>query len=208
MVAQYPKLWQLVIKRIADLIVAGVMLVALSPVLVAIGLMIVLTSPGPAIFRQARLGRGGEPFRICKFRTMYQGSEVRALRDEQGANIVQENDPRITRMGRMLRKSSLDELPQLWNILKGEMSLVGPRPDETLALALYTEHDKLKLRMKPGLTGLAMVNGRNNISWRERIAWDIKYVQEYSLRHDLAIIWRTVKVILLRQGVYTASREQ
>lgn len=145
------------------------------------------------------------PFRICKYRTMYQGSEAKAQRDDQGANVIPDNDPRITPLGKILRRLSLDELPQLWNVLKGEMSLVGPRPDETLALSLYAEGEKAKLLMKPGITGLAMVNGRNSISWRERIQWDVKYVQEFSLRLDLEIVWRTVRVVVQRQGVYTSQ---
>lgn len=208
MIIKSPKPWQLVVKRTADIIISVLMLTVLSPVLLAISLLIVLTSPGAPIFRQARLGHNGVPFRICKFRTMYPGSEARAQRDEQGANIIPRNDPRITPVGQILRQSSLDELPQLWNILMGEMSLVGPRPDEILALALYTEHDKLKLSMKPGLTGLAMVNGRNSISWRERISWDVRYVQEYSLRLDLAIIYRTARTVLLREGIYTLRSKE
>jgi lipopolysaccharide/colanic/teichoic acid biosynthesis glycosyltransferase len=194
----------LAVKRLADISIAALLLVVLSPLLIAIGLAIVLTSHGFPIFRQARLGRGGAPYRICKFRTMYRGSEAKAQRDESGANITTRNDPRVTAVGRVLRKSSLDELPQLWNVMKGEMSLVGPRPDETLALALYSDRDKVKLKMRPGLTGLAVVNGRNSITWRERIAWDVKYVEEFSLRLDFAILLRTVEVVLIGKGTYTS----
>jgi lipopolysaccharide/colanic/teichoic acid biosynthesis glycosyltransferase len=201
----HPKLCQLAVKRAVDIAMSLLGLIILSPLLIGIGLAIIATSPGPALFRQARLGRDGVPFRICKYRTMYQGSEAKAQRDDQGANVIPDNDPRITPLGKVLRRLSLDELPQLWNVLKGEMSLVGPRPDETLALPLYAEGEKAKLLMKPGITGLAMVNGRNSISWRERIQWDVKYVQEFSLGLDLEIVWRTVRVVVQRQGVYTSQ---
>jgi lipopolysaccharide/colanic/teichoic acid biosynthesis glycosyltransferase len=166
-----------------------------------------MTSPGPAIFRHQRLGKNGVPYTVYKFRTMYEDAEVRTRRDGQGATVIPEVDPRVTALGRFLRQWSLDELPQLWNVLWGNMSLVGPRPDELLAMELYDDRERLKLCMKPGLTGLAVVNGRNQIPWRERIEWDVRYVETFSLELDLSILLRTVKVILGREGIYTSAKE-
>src|SRR5512133_253553 len=136
-----------------------------------IWLLVRLTSPGPAIFRQERLGFGGVPFQLYKFRTMRTG--VPAVRAADGSNVILARDPRLTLVGRWLRASSLDELPQLWNVLQGNMSLVGPRPDETAHLRYYTDLHYRKFEVKPGVTSLAMIKGRNSISWEERTRWEI-----------------------------------
>jgi colanic acid biosynthesis glycosyl transferase WcaI len=193
------------IKRGFDVVFALTLLVVLAPLLLLVALAVRLTSPGPVLFRHERLGRNGIPFVCYKFRSMVQGAGALAPRDACGATIVGADDPRVTPVGRVLRQWSLDELPQLWNILRGEMSVVGPRPDEVLALDLYTARQRLKLEMRPGLTGLATINGRNSISWPERLEWDASYVESFSLKLDLIILWRTAGVVLRREGIYTSA---
>lgn len=196
----------LALKRAFDVLFALTLLVVLAPLLLAVALAIRLTSPGPALFRHERLGRDGVPFACLKFRSMYQGAGAATPRDADGATVISAGDPRVTPLGRVLRQWSVDELPQLWNVLRGEMSVVGPRPDEVLALALYSPRQRQKLEMRPGLTGLATVNGRNSISWPERLEWDTRYVEDFSLKLDLMILWRTAGVVLRREGIYTSAR--
>jgi lipopolysaccharide/colanic/teichoic acid biosynthesis glycosyltransferase len=193
------------IKRGFDVLFALSLLVVLAPLLLLVTLAIRLTSPGPILFRHERLGRDGVPFSCLKFRSMFQGAGALTLRDADGATIVGTEDPRVTPLGRVLRQWSVDELPQLWNVLRGEMSVVGPRPDEVLALELYTGRQRRKLEMRPGLTGLATVNGRNSIPWPERLEWDARYVENFSLKLDLIILWRTAAVVLRREGIYTSA---
>jgi lipopolysaccharide/colanic/teichoic acid biosynthesis glycosyltransferase len=200
--------WETVVKRLMDVIISSTALLLLSPFLLLIGLAIRITSSGPLIFRQQRLGKGGVPFTMYKFRTMVQGAHLLDQRTDDGGSIMRRDDPRVTRIGRYLRTMSLDELPQLWNVLIGEMSLVGPRPDRLGDIEKhYTQRDMIKLSVKPGLTGLAMVNGRNSIPWRERMKWDIKYASKPSLVLDLSIILRTIPVLLFRQGIYTTYKD-
>ena len=198
---------ELKVKRVFDVMASFAALLILSPFLLFTAVLIRVTSPGPAIFRHERLGKDGVAFTVFKFRTMYQGSTAVTKRTADGATIVHKQDPRVTPIGSILRKWSIDELPQLWNVLRGEMSLVGPRPDETLAMALYTPRERVKLGLKPGLTGLATVNGRNSVPWRTRIEWDVRYVKEFSLKLDLLILLRTVKVVVKREGIYTQSAD-
>jgi len=195
----------LTVKRGFDVLFAVTLLVVLAPLLLLVALAIRLTSPGPALFRHERLGRDGVPFACLKFRSMVQGAGAMTLRDADGATVIGTDDPRVTPLGRVLRQWSVDELPQLWNVLRGEMSVVGPRPDEVLALELYTGRQRRKLEMRPGLTGLATVNGRNSIPWPERLEWDVQYVESFSLKLDLIILWRTARVVLRREGIYTAA---
>ena len=197
--------WQAAVKRGTDVVVASTALVLFSPLLLLIAAAVRLTSPGPVLFRQARIGRHGEIFTLLKFRTMVTGADRRERRGADGANIIVPRDPRITRVGRILRTLSLDELPQLINVLRGEMSLVGPRPDDAKDLYLYGDYERQKLTMKPGVTSLAMVHGRNSIPWRQRLEWEIRYVREFSLLLDFSILARTARVVLLREGVYTAD---
>jgi sugar transferase EpsL len=192
------------LKRLMDLILSSVALICLSPFLLIIALAVRVSSPGPVLFRQQRLGKGGVPFALYKFRTMYDG--VRQVKSPDGSNIVLKNDPRITRVGRFLRSFSLDELPQLLNVAKGDMSLVGPRPDQLDHLEFYTEQDKCKLAMRPGLTGFAMVRGRNTIPWKERVRLDVWYVEHHSLSLDLQILMKTIPVLLFRQNVYAKAQ--
>jgi lipopolysaccharide/colanic/teichoic acid biosynthesis glycosyltransferase len=174
-----------------------VLLVALSPLLAAIAAGVRLSSPGPAIFRQERAGRGGHPFVLYKFRSMHL---VPATSPE-----TSRADPRVFPLGRVLREYHLDELPQLWNVLVGDMSLVGPRPTLVSQVARYSERERARLAVRPGLTGLAQVSGNNALPWNERIEVDLEYVRRASLRLDLAILWRTLGTVLRREGVYGAD---
>lgn len=195
---------ELVIKRWLDVVVSLIVLVTLSPLFLVVALAVRLTSSGPAIFRQQRLGKASEPFTCYKFRTMY--IDAPDIRNPDGSTYNAEEDPRVTRIGRLLRKSSLDELPQLINVLKGDMSLVGPRPDVVDALALYRELDKKRLVVKPGITGWAVIHGRNTLSLDRRRALDIEYVENFSLLLDFKILLRTVPYVFLREGVFATQK--
>jgi undecaprenyl phosphate N,N'-diacetylbacillosamine 1-phosphate transferase len=153
------------------------------------------------LFRQCRLGRYGQPFRLLKFRSMYHNAPD--LRNADGSAYTGDDDPRVTRVGRFLRRTSLDELPQLLNVFRDDMSLVGPRPDQVDQLRFYTETEKRKLNVKPGITGLAQVNGRNNISWERRKALDVEYVDRQSFWLDFVILARTIPYVLLRKDTNT-----
>jgi len=179
-------------KTIMDVVLALLALILLSPALCIISLAILVDSGSPVLFRQDRLGRGGRQFTMYKFRTMIVGAESRARVKSDGSLLTGEDDPRITAVGRWLRKTSLDELPQLLNVIAGNMSIVGPRPDLPWQEQYYQEADRVKLRVKPGITGLAQVSGRNELPWAERLALDAQYVRECSLSMDIAIIFRTV----------------
>lgn len=184
-------------KRIADLVIALPFAVLLTPVMVAIGIWIRRDSPGPALFRQERVGLHGRPFMLLKFRTMVVGAE------HMGAGLaIQENDDRITRAGAILRRLSLDELPQLWNIVLGHMSLVGPRPTVSSQVARYDARQRGRLLARPGLTGLAQVSGRASLPWSQRIEIDLRYVETWSLWRDLVIVLKTAWVVLGRRGTY------
>ncbi len=193
----------LFLKRLIDITVSAMALILLFPLLVLIALLIRLTSPGPAIFCQHRLGKNGLPFTLYKYRTMYVGTPP--LRARDGSNIIQADDPRITPLGSRLRQYSLDELPQLFNVLKGDMSLIGPRPDETTHIFQYSSEDIKKLKVKPGLTGMAVIKGRNAIPWKERIRWDVWYVDHLSPALDTEIFLMTIPVLLFGQDVYTVN---
>lgn len=172
------------IKRLFDITAALVALIILSPVLVITAFLVKKHLGSPVLFRQTRPGLHGEPFEMIKFRTMLDAN------DEYGNPLPDEQ--RLTDFGKRLRKSSIDELPELWNILKGDMSVVGPRPLFMRYLPYYTEDEKRRHNVRPGLTGLAQVSGRNAITWEERLAYDLKYVDNHSLIYDLKIIFRTI----------------
>jgi len=193
------------VKRLLDLTGAAVLLVLLAPVLAAVALGVRLGSPGGALFRQLRLGRHGRPFQLLKFRSMYVNAPD--LRNPDGSAVTGEHDPRVTPLGRFLRQTSLDELPQLINVLTGKMSLVGPRPDQVDQIRFYTGPEKRKLLVKPGITGLAQISGRNGIAWERRKALDLEYVERQSLRLDLAILLQTLPCVLLRRNINTAAGE-
>ena len=188
-------------KRALDLLVAVPLLVVTAPVMAVLAAMVRRDSPGPALFRQERIGFAGRPFTLLKFRTMVVGAEG------MGAGLaVVAGDDRITPLGRTLRRLSLDELPQLWNIVRGDMSLVGPRPTVASQVERYTPHQRRRLLARPGLTGLAQVRGRNAIPWSERIEIDVTYVDRWTMRRDLAIMLRTALVVLRREGTYKGPR--
>ena len=188
---------RLTIKRFLDVIVSGLALVILFIPFLIIGAAIKLESKGPVFFRQERMGKDAKPFMIYKFRTMLQGSEsIRYY-------IVSDN-PSVTKLGRWMRRWGLDELPQLLNVLKSEMSLVGPRPTLRYQVENYNEEQKLRLNMKPGLTGWAQVNGRNKLNWSQRMKYDLWYTQHWSLRMDAKIFLLT-PVALLKRDFATAD---
>lgn len=188
------------VKHALDRVVAMVLFLLLSPFLGAVSLIILISNGWPAIFVQERVGKDGEAFRLYKFRTMIRNAAQQGL-----GTTVGKSDDRITRVGAFLRSWSLDELPQVLNVLKGEMSLVGPRPTLAYQVAQYTPAQRRRLEMKPGITGWAQVNGRNALPWPQRIELDVWYVDHFSLGLDLRILWRTVGVFLRREGLYGAG---
>jgi undecaprenyl phosphate N,N'-diacetylbacillosamine 1-phosphate transferase len=188
------------IKRLIDIIIAELALVVLSPLLLLIALAIRLNSPGEVLFRQKRIGRGGRPFTLFKFRTMFVDSPD--LRNEDGSTYNGREDARVTRVGRFLRTTSLDELPQLFNVIAGDMSLVGPRPDLVDQASYYAPDQWRRLIVRPGITGLAQINGRNGIPWADRTRLDLEYVSNLSLRKDCQILWRTVGYVLARRDIF------
>ncbi len=200
--AALPITVQLSIKRLLDLLISSTGLIVLSPILLGIGIAISLTSAGGPIFRQDRLKRFGGSFRILKFRTMRTQSDQPPVRGSDGSVIQLQVDNRITRIGAFLRQTSLDELPQLWNVLVGEMSLVGPRPDLVDVRSIVERTHPRKLLMRPGITGLAVVRGRNELAWATRLDFDVEYVDRYSLILDLSILTRTIPLLVSRRGVY------
>ena len=187
-------------KRILDFVGALFFIVLGLPVFIVIWLWTKLDSNGPTIFRQPRAGLHGKPFTLLKFRSMVVDSPD--VRNADGSTFNSDDDPRVTRVGRFLRKSSLDELPQLFNVLNGDMSLVGPRPDLVSQLELYDEEGKKRLNVKPGITGLAQISGRNTISWERRNELDLAYAETHSVIGDFAILFRTIGYVLSSKGVY------
>jgi lipopolysaccharide/colanic/teichoic acid biosynthesis glycosyltransferase len=184
-------------KRALDLAIALPLMALTLPVTAAIALAVRRGSAGPVLFRQARVGLHGRPFTVLKFRTMVENAE------HIGPGLsVTAGDPRITRVGRMLRATSLDELPQLWNVVRGDMSIVGPRPTVASQVERYTARQRRRLLARPGVTGLAQVNGRNAIPWSRRIEMDLDYVERWSMGLDLRILGRTLLVVLGRGGTY------
>jgi lipopolysaccharide/colanic/teichoic acid biosynthesis glycosyltransferase len=185
------------LKRAIDLLIGGASALLSAPLIALAALAIRLESPGHPIYRQRRVGRDGRPFEIYKLRTMVRGAEF------TGAGLaIQEGDDRITRVGAFLRRTSLDELPNLWNVVRGEMSIVGPRPTVQVQVDQYTERQRGRLKVKPGITGWAQVNGRASLPWSERIELDLWYVEHCSLALDLRILARTVKMVLRGDGLY------
>jgi lipopolysaccharide/colanic/teichoic acid biosynthesis glycosyltransferase len=193
--------FQLAAKRAVDVAGASVLLVALAPVMAVIAVAVRATSPGEALFRQARIGKDGRPFTILKFRTMVKDAPRSSL-----GTYCYADDPRITRVGRLLRATSLDELPQLVNVLRGDMSFVGPRPDLPHHVERYTPEQRRRLAMRPGITGWAQVNGRNSIPWERRIELDNEYVSRWWLGLDAIVVARTVVVLLSRRGVQLPAK--
>jgi lipopolysaccharide/colanic/teichoic acid biosynthesis glycosyltransferase len=174
------------VNRLADMTLAGIGLVVVSPLLAAAALAVKLEDGGPILFRQARVGRDGEEFDLYKLRSMVVDA------DRHGAGYaVDRGDPRITRVGRVLRRTSIDELPQLWNVVRGDMSVIGPRPTLRYQVDRYTARQRRRLEIRPGLTGWAQIHGRATLPWAERIELDVWYVENRSLLVDLKILLRT-----------------
>jgi exopolysaccharide biosynthesis polyprenyl glycosylphosphotransferase len=196
-----------VVKDLFDRSLAALALLLLSPVIVAVALAVKLSDRGPALFTQTRVGKDGQPFKIYKFRTMVVDAEarlaeLRAQNEHDGVLFKMRKDPRITAIGGRLRKWSLDELPQLFNVLAGDMSLVGPRPALPDEAARYADHVRRRLVVKPGITGLWQVSGRSDLSWDESVRLDLRYVENWSIALDLQILWKTLAVILGGSGAY------
>ncbi len=178
-------------KRALDLAIAAVVLLVFGPLMLLIALLIKLDDPGPAVYRQVRIGRGGKPFKLTKFRSMCIGAE------HKGAGIlVERNDSRITRVGRIIRKLSLDELTQIFDVVRGDMSIVGPRPGLDYQAELYDATQRRRLTVRPGITGWAQVNGRNAIAWPERIRLDVEYIDRLSFVTDVWTILKTIPSVL------------
>jgi lipopolysaccharide/colanic/teichoic acid biosynthesis glycosyltransferase len=184
-------------RRAIDIMLSLLGLALAAPLLALAALAIRLESAGPVIYRQRRVGRDGRPFDMLKLRTMVHGAE------RLGAGLkVNEGDPRITRVGALLRRASLDELPNLVNVLRGEMSLIGPRPTIPEQVDQYTPRQRGRLLVRPGITGWAQVNGRASLAWSERIELDLYYIEHRSLRLDLRIAWRTLRMLVRGEGIY------
>jgi exopolysaccharide biosynthesis polyprenyl glycosylphosphotransferase len=196
------------VKAALDRVGASVALVALAPIMLGLALAVRSTSPGPVLFRQARVGKDGREFSLWKFRTMFVDAEQR-LYDLRRSNVhgdevlfKMRNDPRVTPLGRRLRRFSLDELPQLVNVLRGHMSLVGPRPPLPREVARYGQGVHRRLLVKPGLTGLWQIHGRADLSWDESIRLDLRYVENWSLSLDIMILWKTLAAVVSGRGAY------
>ena len=199
--------WQLAIKRSVDIAISSMAILLLTPLLLAVGLLIKLTSRGPVFYVQGRVGRDGEPFKMLKFRSMYVNAHDR--RDEhvdrnmhEGPIFKIRDDPRVTSVGRVIRRLSIDELPQLFNVLKGDMSLVGPRPPLPEEFLHYSSRERLRLLVKPGVTCIWQVSGRSDLDFQTWIDMDLEYIQTWTLRLDLLLLARTVPAVVTGRGAY------
>jgi lipopolysaccharide/colanic/teichoic acid biosynthesis glycosyltransferase len=185
------------LSRVLDVVIAGVGSMVTAPVVAALAVAIRLESPGHPLYTQTRVGLDGQLFQIYKLRTMVRGAEF------TGAGLaIQEGDDRITRVGQLLRRYSLDELPNLWNVLRGDMSVIGPRPTIQQQVDAYTERQRGRLAVKPGITGWAQIHGRTSLPWPERIELDLWYVEHRSLTVDLKILARTIRLVASGAGIY------
>lgn len=195
------------VKRFADILLAGGGLVLLSPLLAAIALLIRLESKGPVIFRQVRIGKDGKPFTFFKFRSMFLGADVLkptllALNEADYPLFKIRNDPRVTRVGRLLRKTSFDELPQLWNVLRGDMTLIGPRPHLPEEVEHYSARQAARLAVQPGITCLWQVSRRVGENFEEWIEMDLEYIRRRSWKTDLFILWKTFLIVFNLERAY------
>ncbi|MEV7604321.1 sugar transferase [Paenarthrobacter sp. NPDC089322] len=195
------------LKRLMDIFVSSAALLVLAPILLVLALIVRLDSPGPVLFKQERIGKQGTTFRMLKFRSMVVDAEARLAEltgQDEGAGVLFKirGDPRITACGRWMRKYSLDELPQFWNVLVGNMSLVGPRPPLLREVSGYERHTHRRLLIKPGITGLWQINGRSDLPWEEAVRLDLYYVENWSIAGDLMIMWRTFKAMIQPSGAY------
>jgi lipopolysaccharide/colanic/teichoic acid biosynthesis glycosyltransferase len=199
--------WARLAKRSIDVVISAAVLILLCPLIAAVGIAIKLADGGPVLFVQTRVGKDGRPFLMYKFRTMVVNAErllaeLREQNEGDGVLFKMRRDPRITTIGSTLRKWSIDELPQLINVFRGEMSLVGPRPALPDEAALYADHVRRRLLVKPGITGMWQVNGRSDLTWEESVRLDLRYVENWSFALDLQILWKTIQVILWGTGQY------
>jgi exopolysaccharide biosynthesis polyprenyl glycosylphosphotransferase len=195
------------LKRALDVTVSSAAIIGTSPIMGATALLIKLDSPGPILFRQVRVGKDGEHFFCYKFRSMYidaerRKAELMVKNEADGPVFKMKNDPRITRIGRVIRKLSIDELPQLFNVLKGEMSLVGPRPAIPAEVAKYTFEQLGRLHAIPGITGLQQVSGRSNLDFKRWVELDLEYISEQSIWKDIEILIKTIPAVLFSKGAY------
>ncbi|MGA2410367.1 MAG: exopolysaccharide biosynthesis polyprenyl glycosylphosphotransferase [Candidatus Binataceae bacterium] len=195
-------------KRLIDLIGAALLLILLSPLVLLITILIKLESDGPALFRQIRVGKWGRPFTMYKFRSMCADAEHRKnellSQNEMAGGVIfkMKRDPRITRIGMIIRRTSLDELPQLWNVLKGDMSLVGPRPPVPAEVESYSLEERRRLDMKPGITCVWQVSGRSELTFRQQVDLDVAYIESQSTWGDLWLLLKTIPAVLLGRGAY------
>lgn len=200
--------WYLPAKRLMDVGCSVVGLIILAPLFILLAILIKLEDPkGSVFFSQKRIGKDGKAFRMYKFRSMVANAEqllpeLLQQNEVSGAMFKMKADPRITRIGRLLRKTSMDELPQLWNVIKGEMSLVGPRPPLPREVEQYSTYDMQRLQVTPGCTGLWQISGRNNVGFEQMVELDLQYISERSIRKDLEIIFKTVGVLFHSKGAY------
>jgi lipopolysaccharide/colanic/teichoic acid biosynthesis glycosyltransferase len=196
------------LKRTLDILLAGPLFILLLPIFGLLVLAIRLESPGPALFKQTRVGRWGQIFTMYKLRSMYMDAEARKaelLAENEmsgGVTFKMQRDPRITRIGRFIRKASIDELPQLWNVIKGDMSLVGPRPPVPAEVDEYSLSDRRRLEVTPGITCIWQVSGRSDIPFPEQVELDVRYIESQSLLTDLKLLWQTVPAVLFGRGAY------
>lgn len=197
-----------VLKRMLDIVLSILGLIILLPILIIVAILIKRDDPrGSTIFTQERVGKDLVPFKIYKFRSMYSDSEDRLTtllihNELEGAMFKMKEDPRVTKIGKFIRKTSIDELPQLMNVLKGDMSLVGPRPPLTREVEEYTDYDKIRLSVTPGLTGLWQVSGRNSLSFEEMVELDLNYINNRSFLNDLKIMFKTIVVVIKSDDAY------
>ncbi len=194
-------------KRVMDIVLATTAMTVLSPLFLCLALVVRIDSRGPILFLQERIGRNGEKFKMVKFRSMVVDAEEKLAvlqQSNEGAGVLfkMTKDPRVTRCGRWMRKFSLDELPQFWNVLQGQMSLVGPRPPLAREVAEYQQPVQRRLLIKPGITGLWQINGRSDLTWDEAVRLDLYYVENWSLTGDIVILWRTFKAVTAPTGAY------
>lgn len=203
----YAPRWKLALKRSLDILITAPVIVLLSPVFILLSLAIVTTSRGPVFYSQNRVGKDGKLFRFYKFRSMrksadYEKPELVALNEAAGPIFKIRNDPRITRVGRMIRRLSLDELPQLFHVVSGKMTLVGPRPHLPEEVAAYTDRERRRLTVKPGITCIWQVSGRADIDFDQWIEMDLRYIDEWSLGLDMGLLARTIPAVLTGRGAY------
>jgi exopolysaccharide biosynthesis polyprenyl glycosylphosphotransferase len=196
-----------VVKRVFDVVIGVVILILLLPIIPVLAIMIKLESPGGVFFRQERVGKGGRVFKFYKFRSMCKEAEeqkdhIEALNEQEGPVFKVRSDPRVTIVGKFLRRSSLDEIPQIFNVLKGDMSIVGPRPHMPKEVAQYQSWHRRRLEVIPGITCLWQISGRSHISFNEWMRLDIEYLKNRSFKYDLVIFLKTIPAVIARKGAY------